>query len=105
MTCPYCNHVFPLTWRRYLSEPGAKHRCPNCQKFSRLPWSISYFTLLILAQSIAGVPLAAYADFKFGGYWPLAGWIVGAFLTGTPIDKMILDEKYRALQRLDDDAS
>ncbi len=103
MTCPYCNHVFPLTWRRYFAEPTNKHKCPGCQKVSRLPWSLSYLMLLVLAQSIAGGPLALYALVKFGGHWAIAGWTVGALLTGTLIDKMVLDERYRTLQRLRDD--
>jgi hypothetical protein len=58
--------------------------------------------LLLLAQCSAGVPLAIYACLKFGGYWPVAaGYAIGAFLTGVPIDKMILDEKYRQLQKIE----
>ncbi len=57
----------------------------------------------LLAQCIAGVPLAVCAYFKFGGYWAIVGWVVGAMITGLPIDKMILDEKYRPLQKLEDD--
>lgn len=49
MQCPYCNHVFPLTWHRYFTERTNKHTCLSCQKASQLPKSSSYYVLLGLA--------------------------------------------------------
>ena len=105
MQCPYCNHIFPLTWQRYFTERTNKHTCPSCQKVSQLPKSPSYYLLLGLAQCIGGVPLAIYFFIKFGVYWPVAGWFLGGLLTGMPFDKMFLDEKFRRLEKLPEDQS
>jgi len=59
--------------------------------------------LNLLGQCSGGVPLAIFAYLKFGGYWTLGGYVVGAFLTGLTIDKMILDEKFRVLEKLEKD--
>jgi len=105
MQCPYCNQIFPLTWHRYFTERTNKHTCPSCQKVSQLPKSPSYYVLLGLAQCIGGMPLAIYFLVKFGVYWTIAGWLLGALLTGTLIDKMFLDARFRRLEKLPEDKS
>ena len=103
MRCPYCDKTFPLTWRRYWSSPTGRHTCPDCGKKSRLPLSVSYWALLVLAACVAGVPLAAIAYYWFGGLWVVAGWAIGGLLSAIPIDKTLLDERYRKLAKIERD--
>lgn len=36
MKCPHCDHIFKLTWKRYLSSTFGKHFCPKCREKSKL---------------------------------------------------------------------
>jgi hypothetical protein len=100
MKCPYCETTFPLTWGRYWGSPIARHRCPECNKVSRLPFTISYLLLLILAICAGGIPGAFLFYNWLGADWTIAGWAVGGFSTGFPIDKVWLDGRYRQLAKL-----
>ena len=103
MQCPYCNHTFPLTWRRYFTEPTAAHKCPACNKQSRLPRTTSYLILLVVGQCILGIPCGLLFWHLWGIFWIAPGWAVGALLGGLPFDKYVLDEKYRKLEKVDAD--
>jgi hypothetical protein len=49
------------------------------------------------AVAVGGVPFSFVFQVWLGGYWWLAGWILGG-LTGIPIDKFI-DERFRHLEK------
>lgn len=49
------------------------------------------------------MPLGIYFLIKFGFYWTIAGWLLGGLLTGTLIDKMFLDARFRRLEKLEED--
>ncbi|MCK5883288.1 MAG: hypothetical protein KAG61_06335 [Bacteriovoracaceae bacterium] len=48
MKCPYCEHEFKLTWKRYLKAPFGKHTCPNCNKKSKLNYTSKYFAAIVV---------------------------------------------------------
>ena len=52
MKCPYCEHIFPLTWRRYFSSPLGVHRCPKCEQKSQLKHTGSYYAAIIIAAIV-----------------------------------------------------
>jgi hypothetical protein len=101
MKCPYCEAMFPLTWRRYWRAPNGHHQCPQCGRKSRLPLSVGYVSLVFLAACLGGVPLAIVFYYWIGFVGMIVGWTVGAFLTSLPIDKMFLDARYRNLVKLE----
>jgi hypothetical protein len=100
--CPYCQQQIALTWKRYFTEPGRKHTCPNCGKISRLSGQTStkLWALRGLAQLLGGVPLAA-VGFSFSLVAGVLGFVVGGFATGFPIDKYV-DGKFLQLQKMED---
>jgi hypothetical protein len=100
MTCPHCNHEFPLTWGRYLASPLGRHTCPACKKPSRLKVSILSVSLLIPAVFIGGIPLEFLFRKWFGGQSWIAGFILGAFIVAIPADKWI-DAKFKRLKKID----
>ena len=112
MICPFCQHSFSLTWRRYWSAPLAKHACPRCGRKSKLStgliyWGV-YVPLLIAAPfAIIFIALLAYG-FAFPnnleenivsflcGPWLLIAWL-GACALLFPIDRMV-DARFRRLK-------
>lgn len=87
MKCPFCDNEFPMTWRRYLLAPTCRHRCPYCQKRSKLALTRHYIVSLVLLAAfqllLTVVLIAAYSygvgSVIIGGLIALAVWI--------PIDK------------------
>jgi hypothetical protein len=53
MTCPYCAHIFPLTWGRYWKSPFGKQVCPEYARPSRLQSGFLYWLLYLPALSLA----------------------------------------------------
>jgi hypothetical protein len=96
MECPYCNHVFALTWSRYLKSPAGVHECPACHKQSQISRGIGQFLLTAIVIWIVIIPFMILFYRWLGRYWSLLG-IVPGVLIGLPFDK-IIDEKLRGLQ-------
>lgn len=102
--CPYCQQQIPLTWKRYFTEPGLKHRCPHCGRVSRLSDATSpkLWGLRACGQLLGGVPLALIFMFRFGLWFSIPGFVIGGFATGLPIDKY-LDGHFRQLLEIKDE--
>src|SRR5436190_13277128 len=75
MTCPHCNHSFPLTCPRYLRAPFGKHKCPSCSAISKLRLTGRYVTVVLLAgwQSTASSLHLFYSHFPIAGSLLLLG--------------------------------
>ena len=61
LTCPFCTHQFPLTWRRYLTARFGRHVCPACGRRSTLGTGLVYWTLyapLLLCAPFAALFIA-----------------------------------------------
>jgi hypothetical protein len=97
MKCPYCNHEFPLTWKRYWLSPAGRHVCPGCHQPSRFRITAMSWLRNLIAIGIGGIPAGLILHFWLGGRWWFAGWILGGLLTGVPIDKF-MDERFRKLE-------
>jgi hypothetical protein len=70
MTCPYCQHTFPLTWARYFKSPTGKHTCPSCNKQSRLKFfRAPTFLILLVVCLVCSVPGAILVDHWIGPRW------------------------------------
>ncbi|SRR6266568_1256681 len=114
MICPYCEHSFPLTWRRYwLRVPFGSYSCPSCGGKSKLSTGLVYWLLYLPLAAIS--PLVAivlgalvYAsvspqhaaqriDLFFESWWPYAA-IAMLWLLFFPLDR-IVDERFRRLRR------
>jgi hypothetical protein len=65
--------------------------------------AVGYWVLLFLAMCLTGVPLAVITYYWRGDHWTAAGWAVGALLSGIPIDKTLLDGRYRKLAKIERD--
>jgi hypothetical protein len=98
MECPYCNHVFALTWSRYFKSPAGVHGCPACHKQSQISRGKGQFLLTAIVVWVVSIPLMVLFYRWLGRYWSLLG-IVPDVLIGLPFDK-IIDEKLRGLQPL-----
>jgi hypothetical protein len=100
--CPYCQQQIALTWKRYFTEPGLKHTCPDCGRVSRLSDATSPKLLVLRAcgQFLGGVPLALIV-LKFGLPFSLVGFVIGGLATGLPIDKYV-DGNFRRLLEIED---
>jgi len=66
MKCPKCEHVFPLTWRRYLSSPFGVHSCPACGQKSRFRMTFGYFAFLVGVQLASDAVIVAGAAIALG---------------------------------------
>ncbi len=87
MKCPYCEHDFPLTWKRYLTSPFGSHRCPQCSRKSRLRWTWRYI-LVTCACGLLGIgSLAVIGMFLFTYESGLVAGLVLLILVGIPVDK------------------
>lgn len=47
---------------------------------------------------VGGVPCGLFFHSRFGGDWGLVGGVLGALLTGIPLDK-VYDGRYRKLEK------
>jgi len=100
---PYCLEPVRLTWKRYFTEPGLRHKCSHCGRISRVDGALStkLWTLRTLGTVLGGLPLAI-AGYHFGHLASPFGLIVGGLATGLPIDKY-LDERHRKLTGVEDE--
>src|SRR5437879_2015221 len=80
MRCPYCEHVFPLTWKRYFKATSGRHVCPNCSKHLRIEFSFFYSAILFVVLGVCAAPGAIILSYRFGGYWPVLGVIPSIFV-------------------------
>jgi hypothetical protein len=104
MKCPYCDHVFPLTWRRYFASPLGGHRCPQCQQQARLSHTSAYYTALlttVIVFAVAFISPAIYFEtsplvFYIQGYHVI--WVLGALILFVLLDKNF-DEQLRPLEK------
>lgn len=87
---------------RYLKAPRGRHLCLSCNKTSRLPHSLSYWTLLFVAACAGAIPLVVLF-WDWGGYWPQVGAVIGGAIVAFPIDKCFLDGRYRKLRKMEID--
>jgi hypothetical protein len=105
MTCPHCNHIFPLTWRRYLASPTGKHRCPACGALSRLRLTGAYLAWVACVWMIFfGIAFLLTASLLKRSRAPQAIAIVACvYLAGSlavaMLDK-IYDERFRKLEKI-----
>src|SRR5258706_16371300 len=54
LECPYCEHAFPLTWKRYWLSIG-KMRCPKCQRKARFRTGKLYWLLYLPSLMFASM--------------------------------------------------
>ena len=105
MTCPHCNHGFPLTWRRYLGSPMGKHQCPACGAHSRLKLTASYAGWVVAGWVVFfGIAFGLTVSLLKNGRTPRAIAIVAATygagcLAVAMLDKFY-DERYRKLEKI-----
>ncbi len=126
LICPFCEHAFELTWKRYWKTPTGKHRCPLCHKLSKLkrsPWSylpsalgwyfggsINAFATQQLLGWFFGGGIGAFATQQLSWqqlsgittFWAVCAWIIGGLLIGTIIDKH-LDPRLGKMVKIDND--
>jgi hypothetical protein len=106
MTCPYCHHVFPLTWGRYFRSPLGTHACPACGTTSRLNWPLRYFAFVVLAWLVfvsfafllAGRLFSPEKREAMGVYYFILIYVIGCALI-MPLDRWY-DERFRKLEKL-----
>lgn len=101
MKCSNCNHVFPLTWKRYFRAPFGRLRCPSCSAklVGRHRWF--YWPLVAFGACIGGFPLAYLCSSRVE-HGAFMGWIVGSILSGIPIDKY-LESKFGIVRTRNDE--
>lgn len=111
LTCPFCKHRFPLTWRRYWKGTFGLV-CPSCGRMSKLRTGLLYWVLYMPLLTI--IPFAALSfvlvvyrlivpqrfdedlTWFFGSPWLVATLLAfWAFLL--PIDRAV-DARFRKLQ-------
>jgi hypothetical protein len=97
MKCPYCSGDFLLTWERYGKAPFGRLMCPLCHTRLAGKHHWFYWPLMLLGCCTAGIPLAYLGIAKYGFTGGLAGWIIGAMLSGIPFDKY-LENKFSVLE-------
>ena len=99
LTCPYCEHRFPLTWKRYVLAPTGVHLCPACGKRGKLRLTAAYLLALVVTD------IALQGGGALAGYLlaHIPGLVVGlalAFAISFAFDKHY-DQRLRALERTD----
>jgi membrane protein YdbS with pleckstrin-like domain len=109
MTCPHCNHSFPLTWRRYASSPTGKHICPSCNRVSKFKWTVAYITLVTVAWIAFVAIVFVVTVFVLPQTWHrMVGpeYFVILYLAGCvvliPLDRYF-DERFRKLEKSKDE--
>ncbi|SRR5258706_8874947 len=109
MTCPHCNHSFPLTWRRYAKSPLGKHTCPACGRVSRFRWTVSYVTFVLIAWIVFLAVAFVVTLLIFPKTWQrMVGipYYVSLYFVGCiviiPLDRFF-DERFRKLERPKDE--
>src|SRR5450631_3913040 len=98
MRCPYCNHEFQMTWRRYFKSPMGRHICPSCQQKSYFPLTMTSWLRVSVFVGIGAVPFCLLIHHFFAGDFWLPGGIIGGLLIAIPLDKFY-DGKYRKLKK------
>jgi len=113
LTCPFCKHQFPLTWRRYWKNLSGRHVCPSCGQSSKVrtgwPYWVVYLPLLLIspfavmsfASGIYGIVVPRH-HFAEGVTWFLGSpWFVAILIALWallfPIDR-VFDVRLRGLQ-------
>ena len=116
LRCPYCEHDFRLTWKRYWKSPFGTHTCPECGGKSKLSTGPGYWLVYLPALAIsplAVVVLAIIVSSIVAGpeqtrkwlFTPhgieiaLAGSILIPLLVFPPLDRMI-NTRFRKLRRM-----
>lgn len=91
LVCPYCQHSFPLTWRRYWSAPLGGHQCPQCSRVSYLKDnSFWVWPIRMAGIMIGGIALFALAVYIFNNLWIGTLFaLIGGLGIGFPTDKWI----------------
>lgn len=120
LTCPFCKHQFPLTWRRYWTSLSGRHVCPSCEQRSKVRtgwpyWAVYLPLLLISPFAVVAFALGLYGivvsrhHFNEGISWFLGSpWLVATLLALWallfPIDR-VFDVRLRGLQASKDGKS
>jgi hypothetical protein len=102
MTCPYCNHTFPLTWARYYKEKWGRHTCPRCSKTGRLKFRPLASIIEIIVGLACALPGGLALQYWLGGLWPLLG-LIPMLCVILPLDRRI-DEKHREFVAIEGEA-
>ncbi len=89
MRCPRCNEAFRLTWGGYVTSPTGKFACPACGTGLKRKHKWYYFPLLLAGCCFIGAPLALLGYRQYGEVGAVAGWALGALVSGVPIDKIL----------------
>jgi hypothetical protein len=99
LVCPYCQHIFPLTWQRYWAAPLGGHRCPQCQRTSHFKdhsvwvWPIRIAGILVGGILFLTVSAYIFNNVAIGTLF----FVMGGLFVGLPVDKW-LDGHLRRLQ-------
>lgn len=109
MICPHCEHLFPLTWRRYGKSLLGKHICPACGRISRFRLTASYFAFVLGAWIFFFALALVVALLIFPKTWqhlvsiPYFAilYFVGCMVL-LPFDRWI-DERFRKLEKSKDE--
>ena len=109
MTCPHCNHSFPLTWSRYFRAPLGKHTCPSCGRRAKFKLTATYLAVVLIAWLIFYGAAFLVIVVAFPGRWQrilkaphaIAACVIGCVVL-LPLDR-VYDERFRRLEKLSDD--
>ena len=100
LTCPYCGHKFPLTWKRYVLAPNGVHRCPACGNRGKLQMTVAYR----FASSLTVVALlggGAFVGYLLAHIWgKVVAWALAVVITFA-LDKHY-DQRLGVLERTDE---
>ncbi len=96
MKCPRCNEEFRLTWGSYIKAPTGKYTCSACGVGLKGRHAWHYAPLMVLGCCVAGAPLALLGHHYYDRIGAMAGWALGALLSGFPVDKY-LEERFGRL--------
>lgn len=117
LRCPYCDHPFDLSWRRYLLATRRRHLCSACgEKFKiKLNFAFNLVTFVVgVAAPVPAAILIAYGapdfpDLALFKLWliidstslrfALALWFVGCLMSFWWLDKYF-QRKYGALHKI-----
>ena len=101
LNCPYCQHHFPLTWKRYLKAGSGHYVCPRCLGKSRLIRRGWYWPIVVVGCLEGSIYFGA-VGFRFlgGAAGSLLGVGLGLIFFGVPVDKYA-ESKYCGLTHED----
>jgi len=61
LCCAYCQHAFPLTWKRYFSSGRGLITCPECGAKSRIMHGVAYYGALCGTTILACIMISHFS--------------------------------------------